>query len=160
MKYFSEELNKNFDTIEELEAAEKAFKEENEKKLADKEARKAEAKVVEDAYSALTEAKKARTQVLKDALEEYRQACSEAKEKYLATRDAQDLLVKKAEEAKEKALDEFTKKHPEGFHLTLHGSDGSTTTISTNTYKAIAPEFSDFFKEVDDFWTNMFKGWF
>ncbi len=160
MKYFSEDLNKNFDTIEELEAAEKAFKEENEKKLAAKEERKAEAKVVEDAYKALYEAKKAREKNLKEALREYRQACSEAKEKYLALKDAQDQLVKQAAEKRDTALKEFTSKHPEGYHLTIKDTDGSTTTISTNTYRTISPEFSDLFKEIDDFWSSMFKGWF
>lgn len=160
MQYYSTELKKLFDSITDLEEAEKAFKEDNEKKLAEKEARKAEAKVVEDAYTALADAKKERARVLTEALDEYKQACKTAKEKYLAVKDAQDAIVKSAAEARDTALKEFTDKHKEGFHLTLKDPDGATTTISTNTYRNIEPEFSDLFKEFDSLWTSIFRNWF
>lgn len=50
MKYFSEKLKKVYDTVEDLETAEKEFDEKHEKELALKEERKQRAQEVEDAY--------------------------------------------------------------------------------------------------------------
>jgi phage-related tail protein len=71
MKYFSELDHKVYDSVEELEAAEK-------KALEAKDARKAEAEKVEKAYGAMKEAKKA----YEVATEEYQKALSAFCDKY------------------------------------------------------------------------------
>lgn len=71
MKYFSTETKKVYDTVEELEAAEK-------KALEAKDARKVEAEKVEKAYTAMKEAKKA----YEVATHDYQQALSEFCDKY------------------------------------------------------------------------------
>jgi predicted nucleic acid-binding Zn-ribbon protein len=71
MKYFSETTKKIYDSIEELEAAEKEA-------AAAKDARKAESEKVEKAYSAMKEAKKA----YEVATEDYQKALSDFCDKY------------------------------------------------------------------------------
>lgn len=75
MKYYSEKLNKVFDTPEELVAEEEkteAARLAKEKELNEyKEARAAKAKEVEDAYAAATEAAKAYHKVLQEFNAQY-----------------------------------------------------------------------------------------
>ena len=58
MKYYSETLNKLFDTEEEIMQAEKAYEEKNLEEKKAKEERKADSKKVSDAYKAYLEAGK------------------------------------------------------------------------------------------------------
>ena len=75
MKYFSEELNKAFDTEKECLAAEKKHSEELAEAKAKKESlakeRADRAKEVEDAYKAAVEAKKAYDKLLREFLHDY-----------------------------------------------------------------------------------------
>lgn len=71
MKYFSEIDHKVYDSVEELEAAEK-------KALEAKDARKAESEKVEKAYNAMRKAKKA----YEVATEDYQKALSDFCDKY------------------------------------------------------------------------------
>lgn len=57
MKYYSEKTNKKYDTIEELETAEKEFDDREAKELALREERKARAHEVEEAYKRYLELK-------------------------------------------------------------------------------------------------------
>ena len=57
MKYYSETCKKMYDSVEELETAEKEFNEKHEKELALKEERKARAQEVEEAYKKYLELK-------------------------------------------------------------------------------------------------------
>ena len=63
MKYYSEKLNKVFDTVEDLESAEKEHAEKETQALKLREERKVRAKEVEDAYIAY---KKLLNQFIKD----------------------------------------------------------------------------------------------
>ncbi len=105
MKYYSETLNKMFDSEEELKKAE----EEKESKIA---LRKQEAEAVKAAVTARVEAQLAARKAKEAAYEVYLAACDEAD--------------KKVEEAKQNELAElreFCQKHPEGFHDTIKIGD-------------------------------------
>lgn len=74
MKYFSELTNKNYDKVEDLEEAEKAYNEKHKQELAIKEERTAAAKEVEDAYNEYSKAQKEANEkygVYKDKLSEF-----------------------------------------------------------------------------------------
>ena len=105
MKYYSEKLNKMFDTEEELKAAE----EEKENKVA---LRKADADVVKKAITARVEAQIAARQAKLDAYKAYLAACDEAEQK-----------VEEAKKEEKIRLSEFCEKHPEGFHDTIKIGD-------------------------------------
>ncbi len=137
MKYYSEILDKKFDTVEELQKAEEAKALEEKAKAEKSEARKADSALVEKAYqeyhaaykeylSKSTELSKIYNQKLREARDEYHKACLEAMEP-----------ADKAEQAYKKALNDFIAKHPEGYHLTLRNGDdvvtlSGQTTISKN----------------------------
>ena len=105
MKYYSEILNKNFDSVEELEAAEKEKVEKTAK-------RKAEADEVKEAVTARVQAQIDARKAKNEAYKVYLQACEEADQK---VREAT-----KEERAKLKA---FCEKHPEGYHDTIKIGD-------------------------------------
>ena len=71
MQYHSTLLDKNYDTVEELEAAEKQFQIEEDKKNKEKEERAARAKEVEEARLAYIEAGKKYTELLNQFIKDY-----------------------------------------------------------------------------------------
>ncbi len=71
MKYFSEKLNKVYDTTEELEKAELALDEKKKKDLVAKEERAKAAKEVEEAYNKANEAYKDAKAKLDEFLKKY-----------------------------------------------------------------------------------------
>lgn len=77
MKYLSEKLNKPFDTVEELEKAEKEFDEQQAEKAKLADVKKARAKEVEDAYIEYQKVK-----------EEAYKTIAEAEKKWIELRDA------------------------------------------------------------------------
>ena len=127
MKFYSEKLNKLFDTQKELVDAEKAaeqaaLEKENKAKL-----KKAEAAKVEDAFKARNVAAR-----------EYNQSVVELRKKFnadlITLRANFDKSVAEAkakldgsEKAYENALSDFIKKHPEGYHMTLKDGDNVVT---------------------------------
>lgn len=131
MKFYSEKLDKLFDTQDALVAAEKAaeqaaIEKENKAKL-----KKAEAAKVEDAYKARNAAKR-----------EYQNSMVELRKKFNADlitlrsnfeKSVADAKAKYdgSEKAYENALSEFIKKHPEGYHMTIKDGDNVFTLKST-----------------------------
>ena len=71
MQYHSTLLDKNYDTVEELEAAEKQFQAEEDEKNKEKEERAARAKEVEEARLAYVEAGKKYTKLLNQFIKDY-----------------------------------------------------------------------------------------
>lgn len=143
--YYSKKLNKVFDSVEELKAAEEEARKAEEAKKAATEAKKADASKVEEAFKNLNKVKKM-----------YNERSIEAKKVYLKVvqqaRDAYDDIIKELEtclgaanDHYNKALAEFTKAHPEGFHLTLHGDSDNVTTISHSSKEPEGITLDDIF---------------
>ena len=125
--FYSKVLQKPFDSLSELKAAEEAYYAEQKAK-ADKAAqKKAEAQKVEDAFKALNAARRTYKEKLTQLTKEYSEALADLKNAYeLGKKDIHDKLAA-AEENFEKAHKEFTAAHPEGYHLTLKDGDFETT---------------------------------
>ena len=130
--FYSKVLQKPFDSLSELKAAEEVYYAEQKAK-ADKAAqKKAEAQKVEDAFKALNAARKEYKENLTQLTKEYSEALADLKKAYeLGKKDIHDALAK-AEDNYSTALKEFTAAHPEGYHLTLKDGDFETT-ISGST---------------------------
>jgi hypothetical protein len=132
MKFYSEKLDKLFDSEKELinaeKAAEKAAMEKNKKA----EAKKAEAKVVEDAFKARNAARLAYNKNVGEAKNIYTDGLKSLRSTFDAVVVAENKKLDEAENAYDVALKEFIAKHPEGYHLTLTDSD-NVVTMSNNT---------------------------
>jgi chromosome segregation ATPase len=147
--YYSKILNKPFDSIDELAAAEAAYLDEIKAKEEKAAAKKADAQKVEDAFKALNTARKTYKEKLGQLNTEYSETLTELKKAFeLGKTDIQNKLAA-AEENYSKALKEFTDAHPEGYHLTLKDGDFETT-ISGNNSKTTATieDYADLFKWV------------
>jgi chromosome segregation ATPase len=147
--YYSKILNKPFDSIEELAAAEAAYLDEIKAKEEKAAAKKADAQKVEDAFKALNTARKTYKEKLSQLNTEYSETLTELKKAFeLGKTDIQNKLAA-AEENYSKALKEFTDAHPEGYHLTLKDGDFETT-ISGNNSKTTTTieDYADLFKWV------------
>jgi N12 class adenine-specific DNA methylase len=132
MKFYSEKLNKMFDTDKELLIAEEAaFKAEQEAK-AKSLAKKNEAKVVEDAFKAHNAAKKTFNERVIARRKKYAEDLAALKAAYDADIKAESDKLDVAAQAYDKAFKEFTAKHPEGYHMTLKDGDNVVTLHSTN----------------------------
>lgn len=145
MRYYSEKLDKLFDSEKELikeeTAAEKAVAEKTKKA----EARKAEAKVVEDAFKARNAARLAYNKNVGEAKNVYTDGLKSLRSSFDAVVVAENKKLDEAEKAYDVALKDFIAKHPEGYHLTLTDSD-NVVTMSNN---AIHTGF-DFFDKLFD----------
>ena len=130
--FYSRVLNKPFDTLDELKVAEQKHYDElkaKENKVATK---KADAKVVEDAFKALNAARRIYKEKLNQLTTEYTEELTTLKKAYeLGKKDIQDKLSE-AELAYKKAIKDFGDKYPEGYHMTLKDGDFETT-ISRST---------------------------
>ena len=127
--YYSNELHKVFNTVEELKEAEEKYHAENEAKLVAKEERKAEA----DNIKSLV---KARIETTRDVRKEK----AEAYRAYLAKCDELDAKLLEAEKKEKEALTAFCQKHPEGFHDTITIGDVTYNyDYTTNTHRYVDP---------------------
>lgn len=140
MKFYSEKLDKLFDTEMDLAAAEAVAEKEAEKKKKASEAKKAEAQKVEDAFKNFNAAKKIYNEnvlnLKKQFNEEFNKLRTEMtnlNKKHEADIQAEINSREIAEAAYKAALDEFIKKHPEGYHMTLKDGDHVVTISSSNT---------------------------
>lgn len=138
MKYFSETMNKVYDTVEELEAAEKALAE----KLAKEEQAKAEAKAKREQEIAEAKAKK-------EALAKERG--ERAKEVENAIKELTELRKECAEkiDAKQKIVNELVNKFIAdfgSFHFTYRSGEDMPAISVAKYMKPFASMFDDFFK--------------
>lgn len=150
--YYSKLLNKPFDSIEELRAAEEEVKRIEKEKEEKAKAKKAEATKVEDAFKQLNEAKKLYNAELMEAKKAYTKIVADAKDSLNNAIIEADKKLEIAQENYSAALKEFTDKHPEGYHVTLKDGDNVTTISRVAT---IDPLMS-FNKLFDSF----FESWF
>ena len=130
--YYSRVLNKPFDSIEELKEAEQKHYDEIKAKEDKAATKKADAKVVEDAFKALNAARRTYKEKLNQLTTEYSEELATLKKAYeLGKQDIQDKLSE-AEQSYKKAIKDFETKYPEGYHMTLRDGDFETT-ISRST---------------------------
>lgn len=152
MKFYSENLDKLFDTEQELKAAEKVAEDKALKKRKAAEARRAEAKVVEDAFKAANAAKReynekfsARSKTYSEELVKLKAAFDEDIAGYRA-------VLKEAEANYDQELKKFIDAHESGYHLTLVDGD-NTVVLDNNT----GVKVNDLFKVVfNDNWFDTF----
>lgn len=153
MKFYSEKLNKLFDTEKELVSAEKILEEEKAKKQRAAEEKRAEAKTVEDAFKARNAARREYNSKVMDARKAYNTALVEAKKVFNDAITSATVEKDKAETAYNTALKDFTTKHPEGYHMTLKDGD-NVMTISNQSdkgYESISKDYNDFIDTIVKF---------
>ena len=158
MKYYSEILNKNFDSVEDLEKAEEEHKAEQAKKEEAKALVKKESSEVEDAFKARNAARKAYNEKLVEARKAYNEALRKAKDEFEASLDESTKALNEAEEDYDTKLKAFQKAHPEGYHITLKDGDNVVTyTSNPGEYqvRSIDREFDD----ILDLFSNMLRRW-
>ncbi len=136
--YYSRVLNKPFDSIDDLRAAEAAYRAElkaKEDKVAQK---KADAQKVDDAFKAMNAARKEYKEKLTQLTKEYSEELTKLKDAFeLGKKDIHNTMAI-AEENYSKALKEFTSKY-DSYHVTLKDGDFETT-ISGSQTKTIKKE--------------------
>lgn len=154
MKFYSEKLDRIFDTEKELKAEElKVEKAEAAKKQAS-EAKKAEAKVVEDAYKAYNAAKRTHNVNVLNLRKQYNEDLKALKKAFDEATAKETKVLEEAEAAFDAALKEFTSKHPEGYHMTLKDGD-NVLTLSSNQNEVKVPTILDPW----EFWNDMIRAW-
>jgi nucleoid-associated protein YgaU len=142
--YFSKLLNKPFDTVEALIAAEKAEIEARNEKLKKSEDKKADAKKVEDAFKAVNAAKKTYDEEVLESQKACAKIIADAKAAYAQAVEVARKKVDAAEAKYAEALKEFTAKHPEGYHMTFRDGD-TVTSISHAAYDHMVHDFYNSF---------------
>jgi membrane protein involved in colicin uptake len=153
MKFYSEKLNKLFDTEKELKAAETEVAEAEAKKAEEAKTKKAEAKVVEDAFKARNAARREYNTKVVEARKIYNAALAEAKKAFNDAITAANTAKDKAEEAYNTALTDFTTKHKEGFHITLKDGDNVMTVSSQgDTSNDVSKEYTSLLDHLLNFW--------
>ena len=158
MKYYSETLDKIFETEKELKVAEKADAEEKAKKEEAKLAVKKESSEVEDAFKARNAARKAYNEKLVEARKTYNEALRKAKDEFEANLKESTEALEKAETDYDNKLKAFQKAHPEGYRLSLKDGDNVVTYTSNQVdyqVKSISKEFDD----ILDMFSNLLRRW-
>jgi seryl-tRNA synthetase len=144
--YYSKLLQKPFDSLNDLTAAEEAYHAEQKEKENATAQKKADAKKVEDTFKALNAARKTYKEDLTQLTKEYSEELDRLKKAYaLGKKDIQDTLAA-AEDAYAKALKAFTDTYG-NFHMTLKDGDFETTIsnyVNKNTEKS-----SDIYNNTD-----------
>ena len=143
--FYSRVLQKPFDTLSELMAAEDKYFAEQKAKEDKTAKKKADAQKVEETFKALNAARKAFKEDLAQLTEEYSEELTTLKKAYeLGKKDIRDKLAT-AEANHEAAIKEFNDKYPEGYHMTLKDGDFETT-IERKTSAEASDAFDSFFK--------------
>lgn len=159
MKFYSEKLDKLFETEAALVEAEEIQAKEEAEKQKLKDQKKEDAKLVEESFKALNEAKTKYNRTKMEAHKEYLKKVAAAKAEYEDTISRAYEVVVEGEAAHSKNLNAFLEKHKEGFHTTIHDADG-TVSISVNDNKSL----NEFYEGLKDFWkdyTDIFdKFWY
>lgn len=112
--YKSTLLNKYFDKYEDLVEAEEKYEAENSEKIRLAKERKEEAEQINSAIKMRVQLEREASAKKKEAYEVYLKALEEA-----------DAEVDKARRQEKELLEEWCKKHPEGFHTTITIDDAS-----------------------------------
>ena len=158
MKYYSEVLNKNFDSVEDLEKAEEEHKAEQAKKEEAKLVVKKESAEVEDAFKARNVARKAYNEKLVGARKIYNEALRKARDEFDASLKESTEALENAEADYDTKLKAFQKAHPEGYHITLKDGDNVVTYTSNQVdypVRSIDKEFDDML----DLFSDLLRRW-
>ena len=158
MKYYSDTLDKLFETEKELKAAEKADAEEKAKKEGARVVGKKESSEVEDAFKARNAARKTYNEKLVEARKTYNAALRKAKDEFEADLKESTEALEKAEADYDNKLKAFQKAHPEGYRLSLKDGDNVVTYTSNPVdyqVKSISKEFDDML----DMFSNFLRRW-
>ena len=156
MKYYSEKLDKIFDTQEALKEAEEKHEAEQAKKAEAKALVAKESAEVNDAFKARNAARKAYNETLIEARKTYNEALQKARDEFEASLDESTKALKEAEEDYDTKLKAFQKAHPEGYHLTLKDGDNVVTytgNLIDEHSKALAKEFD----EINNLFSEFFR---
>lgn len=135
--YFSRLLNKPFDTLEELTAAENTHRKELATKEDLKARRKHDAELVGEAYKAMTSVKASTAKTIADARKQCALEFEEVRKKWSKVIEQADNAAAEAEKTFNEVLKAFQERYPEGYHITLRGSNNETLTIDTRTMNTI-----------------------
>ena len=157
MKFYSEKLDKLFDTEMDLVAAEEAAKNAELKKKEAALAKKNEAKAVEDAFKAHNQAKKEYNETVVARRKKYAEDLAALKAAYDSDIEVAATKLDEAAKSYDSILNEFIAKHPEGYHMTLKDGDNIFTLSSsgnTNSSELFKTMFND--NWLDGFF-NLFK---
>lgn len=155
--YYSRVLEKPFDTLEELAAAEAAHYEKLKAKEGAAAQKKADAQTVEKAFKNLNIARKEYKDNLTQLTTEYSESLENLKKAFeLGKKDIANKLAN-AETTFDEALKAFQAKYPEGYHLTLKDGDFETTISSQSTNDTVKTS-TDFPKLADSIFSMLF-GW-
>ena len=150
--FYSKVLQKPFDTLIDLKAAEEAYYEEQKIKEDKAAEKKADAQKVEDAFKALNAARKLYKEDLTQLTEEYSTALAELKETFeFGKKDIHDKLAE-AEDTYAKTLKEFTSKYDQ-YHMTLKDGDFETTISGSGNTSKVAADL----KKDTDVYADIFK---
>ncbi len=152
MKFYSEKLDKLFDTPEALAEAESAAAEAAKAKAKKAEAKRAEAKAVEDAFKARNAARVEYNQTVSGLRKQYTEDLRALRKTFDEAVLVANKKLSTAEKLYDETLKEFIDKHPEGYHMTLKDGDNITTLHS----EPQSFDFTNTFK-VFDFVDNFFK---
>lgn len=158
MKYYSEILNKNFDSVEDLEKAEAEHKAEQAKKEEAKALVKKESSEVEDAFKTRNAARKDYNVKLVEARKAYNEVLRKAKDEFEASLKESTEALEKAEADYDTRLKAFQKAHPEGYHITLKDGDN----VVTYTSNPIDYQVRSIDKDFDDMlnlFSNFLRRW-
>ena len=141
--YYSRVLKQDFNTLEELRAAEAKYAEEQAKKEEAAKARKADADKVNDAFKAMNAAMKTFKKDKAEVTQLYHEALKGVQLEYKQRLTAIEDALYEAEQNYKKALKEFTEKNKNGYHLTLKDDDGYETTLNYDRKSSDSKAHSD-----------------
>jgi regulator of protease activity HflC (stomatin/prohibitin superfamily) len=117
-------------------------------------AKKADAAKVEQAFKDRNAARRDYNAKVVEARKAYNSALATAKEAFNNAVAEATNAKDKAEEAYNVALNEFTQKHPEGYHMTLKDGD-NVMTISNSSdkhFENMSKEYNEFLNSLLNFW--------
>lgn len=157
MKYYSEKLDKLFDDEKSLAAAEAELEAKEQEKALKAKEKKSEANKIETLYAAKNAAEKEYKEILVGLRNKYNTAVRNARKEFDA--EVAEAAAKKDKAVKEysTALNEFIKKHPEGYHMTIRDDDNNVLTISSSGNQDFFSEYKAATKQLDDLWNNFEK---
>jgi uncharacterized protein YihD (DUF1040 family) len=142
--YYSNVLNKPFESVDELREAEAKYYAEIKAKEDKAATKKADAKKVEDAFKALNQARKVYKEDLTQLTNEYSTALADLKKAFEAGKSDIHAKLAAAEDGYSNALKEFTDKY-ESYHLSLKDGDFETTISGSSNNKKVEQPMLDLF---------------
>lgn len=145
--YYSNLLGKPFERIADMRAAEEAYKAELAAKEAAKDAKKADAQAVQEAYATLGAIRREAAKAIEEARVSSAKSITEIQKNFNEFVDEQRKDVAEAEKLYNEALRIFQQKYPQGFHITLTSGD-SATEIETTKLGTLPEDFAKYFRTI------------